>query len=68
VTVRISPFISGLKPFADVALARIPANVLAGDPDGRTVLQLMSAGAAAELMTSPASAQELLASATKRSA
>jgi hypothetical protein len=68
VTVRISPLVSGLKPFADVALVRIPPAVLGGHPDGRTILQLMSAGAAAELMTSPASPEKLLAAATKRSA
>ena len=61
VKVSLSPWVAGLRPFGDVALARIPAAVLAAHPEGRVVLQLMSAGVAAELMTSPEAPERLLA-------
>ena len=68
VKVHISPLLAGLKPFADLALARIPPAVLSANPPARAALQVMSAGAAAELMMSPAPPEELLASVKTRSA
>jgi hypothetical protein len=61
VTADLSPWLAGLKPFADVALARIPAVVLSTQPEGRAVLQLMLAGVAGELMVSPLTPEKLLA-------
>ena len=61
VKVHLSPWLAGLKPFADVALARLPPAVLTAHPEGRVVLLLMSAGVAAELMTSPLTPEHLLA-------
>ena len=60
--IHISPWLAGLRMFADVALARIPSVVLIAQPEGRAVLQLMSAGVAKELMTSPLTPEKLLAS------
>jgi len=65
-TVHLSPLLSGLKPFADTALARVPSAVLAADPTARAALQVMSAGAAGELLMSPLSPEALLASVTAR--
>jgi len=64
--VHLSPWLAGLKPFADVALARIPSVVLTAQPEGRAVLQLMSAGVAGELMMSPLTPEKLLAERTPR--
>ena len=61
VTVHLSPWLAGLKAFGNVALARIPAVVLTTQPEGRAVLQLMSAGVAGELMMSPLTPEKLLA-------
>lgn len=61
VTVHLSPWLAGLRPFADVALARIPAAVLTANPQARTVLLLMQAGVAGELMMSPLTPEKLLA-------
>jgi hypothetical protein len=59
---HLSPVLAGLKPFANQALARIPSVVLAAHPEGRAVLQLMAAGRAGELVTSPLSPEKLFAS------
>jgi len=61
VTVHLSPWLAGVGPFADVALARIPPVVLTADPQARAVLLLMSAGVAGELMMSPLTPEKLLA-------
>jgi hypothetical protein len=61
VTIHISPWLAGLRPFADAALARIPSEVLTTAPEGRAVLYLMSAGVAGELVMSPAGPEEMLA-------
>jgi hypothetical protein len=66
VTVHISPWLAGLRPFADVALARIPSVVLTAHAQGRTVLLLMSAGVAGELMTTPLTPEKLLELRTPR--
>jgi hypothetical protein len=69
VTVNLSPWLAGLRPFADVALARIPAVVLiSASPDARAVLHLLSAGVAGELMTSPLTPEKLLAARAPRAA
>jgi hypothetical protein len=60
-TVHLSPWLAGLRPFADVALARIPSAVLTANPQVRAVLLLMSAGVAGELMMSPLTPEKLLA-------
>jgi hypothetical protein len=60
VTVHLSPWLAGLRPFADVALARIPPVVLTANPQARTVLLLMSAGVSGELMMSPLTPEKLL--------
>jgi len=65
-TARMSPWLSGLKPFADVALARLPSVVLSSCPQARVVLQLMSAGAAGTLMTDERSPEQILAAVTAR--
>jgi hypothetical protein len=59
-TVHISPLLGGLQPFAEKALARIPPAVLVGCSDGRAVLQVMAAGAAGELVTSPLPPERLM--------
>ena len=61
VVIHLTPWLAGLKPFADVALARIPEVVLIAQPEGRAVLQLMSAGVAGELTMSPLPPEKLLA-------
>jgi hypothetical protein len=69
-TVHLSPLLSGLGPFADMALARIHPDVLgASSPDARAALRLMSLGEAGPLLASQESPEQLLASAagTKRS-
>jgi hypothetical protein len=57
---HLSPLLSGLGPFAEVALRRIPPEVLAASPAGRAVLQLMVAGAVGELAMSPLPPEKLL--------
>jgi hypothetical protein len=58
---HLSPFLSGLEPFARVALRQLPAAVLAACPEGRAALQVMAAGAAGELMSSSLRPEKLLA-------
>jgi hypothetical protein len=59
--VHFSPLLSGLGPFAEVALRRIPPAVLAASPAGRAVLQLMVAGEIGNLALSPLPPEKLLA-------
>jgi hypothetical protein len=61
VIIHITPWLAGLRPFADVALARIPAVVLTTCPEGRAVLEIMSAGAGSALMTSPLTPDRIIA-------
>jgi hypothetical protein len=61
-TFRVSPLLSGLAAFGDVAQARIGSAVLTASPDGRAVLQLMSAGKAGMLVINAAPPLRVLAS------
>ncbi|HXU04733.1 MAG TPA: hypothetical protein VN903_27410 [Polyangia bacterium] len=65
-TFRISPLVAGLPAFGDMALAHIPAAVLTAYPEGRAILQIMSAGAAGKLMFDDATPERLLAAITPR--
>jgi hypothetical protein len=58
--VHLSPWLAGLKPFAALALARIPSAVLTASAEGRAALQVMSAGAGGALMMSPLAPEQLL--------
>jgi len=60
VVVHISPMLVGLRPFADVALARIPPEVLEAHGEGRDVLLVMASGKGSDLLTSPLPPAQIL--------
>jgi hypothetical protein len=66
VVVHLSPLLRGLGPFADVALSRIPPEVLAASPEGRAALEVLSAGGAGDLIASPLKPSQLLATVRAR--
>jgi hypothetical protein len=58
---HVSPFFGSLQSFAEVAMASLPPEVLAEDPEAYAVLQLMLRGQAHALVLSPVPPQALLA-------
>ena len=65
-TVHLSPWLSGMRAFAETALERLPAVVLDRYPDGRAALQLMVVGHTADLMTQPLPPVKILAAVNAR--
>jgi len=47
---HFSPMLGGLAPFAQIALERIPAQVLAAEPEAHAALRVMAAGCGRKLL------------------
>jgi hypothetical protein len=61
VTLHLSPLLSGLAPFAEVALQRLPGGALEQDVEARAALSLMAARRGATLLFSSKRPSELVA-------